>query len=45
MKRMAVRTSKKNKDFATADKIRDELASQGVIIKDERDGTKYTINK
>jgi len=37
--------AKKNKDFATADKIRDELASQGVIIKDERDGTKYTINK
>ena len=35
--------AKKNKDFVTADKIRDELASKGVIIKDGREGTTYTI--
>ena len=35
--------AKKNKDFVTADKIRDELLSKGVTIKDGREGTTYTI--
>ena len=30
---------KKNKDYENADKIREELASRGVIIKDTREGT------
>lgn len=36
--------AKKNKDFATADAIREELAQMGVTIKDTREGTTYTIN-
>ena len=31
--------AKKNKDFVTADKIRDELLSKGIILKDTREGT------
>jgi cysteinyl-tRNA synthetase len=31
--------ARKNKDFATADRIRDELAEQGVILEDKPDGT------
>ena len=34
---------KKNKNFTMADKIRDELKEQGIIIKDTRDGTSYEI--
>lgn len=37
--------AKKNKDFATADSIRDELASKGIILKDTREGTIYHIEK
>ena len=37
--------AKKNKDFATADSIRDELASKGIILKDTREGTTYHIEK
>ncbi|WP_138380209.1 cysteine--tRNA ligase [Luteithermobacter gelatinilyticus] len=33
--------AKKNKDFVTADRIRDELAAQGVILKDGPDGTTW----
>ena len=36
---------KKNKDFMNADKIRDELKTKGIIIKDTRDGTTYEIVK
>ena len=36
--------AKKEKNFAEADRIRDELAAQGIIIKDTRQGTTYTIN-
>ena len=36
---------KKNKDFVSADKIRDELKNKGIIIKDTRDGTTYEIIK
>ena len=35
--------AKKNKDFATADAIRDELAAKGITLKDTREGTTYTI--
>ena len=33
--------AKKAKDFATADAIRDELASKGIVIKDTREGTTW----
>ncbi len=35
--------AKKNKDFAAADAIRDELKSRNVEIKDTREGTVWTI--
>lgn len=35
--------AKKNKDFALADKIREELSSKGIIIKDTREGTTYEL--
>lgn len=34
--------AKKNRDFAQADAIRDELAKQGVLIKDTREGTLWS---
>ncbi|MAU26065.1 MAG: cysteine--tRNA ligase [Muricauda sp.] len=33
-----------SKDFATSDRIRDELAALGVQLKDGKEGTTYTIN-
>ncbi|GAA4112115.1 cysteine--tRNA ligase [Aquimarina addita] len=33
-----------NKDFATSDKIRDELQSIGIQLKDSREGTSFTLN-
>ena len=38
------KAAKKAKDFAEADRIRNELAEKGIILKDTRDGTTYTIN-
>lgn len=35
--------AKKNKDFKTADKIRDELEQRGIILKDTRDGVTYEL--
>jgi cysteinyl-tRNA synthetase len=35
--------AKSSKDYALADKIRDELESQGVILKDTREGTTFEI--
>ena len=35
--------AKKNKDFALADKIRDELFERGVKLIDSREGTTYEI--
>lgn len=35
--------AKKNKDFAKADSIRDELLSKKIILKDTREGTVYEI--
>jgi cysteinyl-tRNA synthetase len=33
-----------NKDFATSDKIRDELTALGIQLKDGKDGTTFSIN-
>ena len=38
------KAAKKNKDFALADAIRDELLAKGISILDTREGTKFTIN-
>ena len=35
--------AKKNKDFATSDKIRDELNKIGIIVKDKKDGFEWEI--
>lgn len=35
--------AKANKDFALADAIRDELAAQGIILKDSREGTRWVM--
>jgi len=35
--------AKKNKDFATSDKIRDELTKKGITIKDTKDGFEWEI--
>ena len=40
----ARRTAKKNKDFAQADAIRDELLAKGITLLDTREGTKFTIS-
>ena len=37
------KAAKKEKDFAKADAIRDELASKGIAIKDTREGTVWEI--
>ena len=33
-----------NKDFATSDKIRDELLEVGIQLKDGKDGTTYSLS-
>ncbi|APY11795.1 cysteine--tRNA ligase [Seonamhaeicola sp. S2-3] len=33
-----------NKDFALSDKIRDKLAEVGIILKDGKDGTTFSVN-
>lgn len=33
--------AKKDRDFALADSIRDELAAKGIVLKDTREGTKW----
>lgn len=37
--------ARENKDFATSDKIRDELQQIGVHLKDEKDGTRFEIDR
>ena len=39
------RIAKANKDWATSDKIRDELAALGFEVKDTKDGFTWTLNK
>ena len=34
--------ARKNKDFARADEIRNELLSRGIILKDTREGVKWS---
>ena len=34
--------ARKNRDFARADAIRDELASRGIELKDTKEGVKWT---
>jgi len=44
LERIAARKeAKKNKDFATADGIREELAAKGILIKDTREGTTWEL--
>ena len=38
-------TAKANKDWATSDKIRDELAAAGFEVKDTKDGVTWKLNK
>jgi len=35
--------ARKQRDFAEADRLRDELVSLGVTLKDTRDGTTWTL--
>jgi cysteinyl-tRNA synthetase len=35
--------AKENRDFATSDKIRDQLKDLGVQLKDGKEGTTYSI--
>ncbi|MDH3977462.1 MAG: cysteine--tRNA ligase, partial [Gammaproteobacteria bacterium] len=37
-------TARKNRDFATADRIRDELSAQGIVIEDSADGARWRRN-
>ena len=37
--------AKKNKDYETADNIREELKEKGINIKDTKEGTIYEIIK
>lgn len=37
------KVAKQNKDFVTADKIREELLNMGIIIKDTREGTIFEV--
>ena len=36
-------TRPENKNFKEADRIRDELAAMGVVLKDTKDGTTWEI--
>jgi cysteinyl-tRNA synthetase len=36
-------SAREEKDWATADRIRDALEAQGIILKDGPDGTSWTI--
>lgn len=37
--------ARKNKDFALADKIRDDLLDKGIVLKDTREGVKWHKRK
>ena len=36
--------ARENKDFATSDKIRDQLAELGIQLKDGKEGTTFSVN-
>ena len=36
-------TAKKNKDYETADQIRNELLKEGIVLKDNREGTSFEV--
>ena len=36
--------ARENKDFATSDKIRDQLSEMGIQLKDSKEGTTFTLN-
>ena len=38
---VAFAAARSNKDFATADRIRDELAARGIVIEDSADGVRW----
>jgi cysteinyl-tRNA synthetase len=40
---LPLKQSKSMKDFATSDKIRDELAKIGIGVKDTKEGATWTI--
>jgi cysteinyl-tRNA synthetase len=37
------KAARENKDFATSDKIRDQLAELGIQLKDGKEGTTYSL--
>ena len=37
--------AKANKDFATADRIRDELRAAGIALEDTTDGARWTLEQ
>ena len=41
--RSARNAARKAKNFAEADRIRDELAAMGVVLKDSKDGTTWEV--
>ena len=38
-------TARKNKDWATADKIRDRLSEAGIALEDRAEGTTWRVEK
>ena len=43
-RRIAARNAaRKSKNFAESDRIRDELAALGIVLKDSKDGTTWEV--
>jgi cysteinyl-tRNA synthetase len=38
-------TARKNKNFKESDRIRDELAAMGIVLKDSKDGTTWEVTR
>ena len=43
--RLVINIARANKDFATSDKIRDQLQEVGIQLKDGKDGTTYSLSQ